>query len=96
MKKKATPEENTRADRIAEAAEELQGYCLRTAEEHFEAYGLDYDTFTMAELGIVDEIVFMCDCCGWWCEADTSEEIYGELLCWRCAQDIEGEEEEDE
>ena len=91
MKKKATPKEITRANRIVEVAEELCGNCLKTAEEHFNKYGLDYGAFTDEELGLVDEIVFMCDGCGWWCEADISNIINGEHLCWRCAQDVEDE-----
>jgi len=37
-----------------------------------------------------------CDCCGWHWHIDHLEQVHGELLCWKCADDLENEGDEDE
>lgn len=43
-------------------------------------------------LRYLDSIIFLCDCCSWWCEVSEANEHedYGQDICNDCYSDIEG------
>ena len=43
--------------------------------------------------GMVWQEIACCDGCGWHFHADNLEQVEGENLCWKCAQDAEEDEE---
>ena len=63
-----------------EAIQHLRGSCAPLWEDYSE---WEDEVF----LGIVDEAIFNCSQCGWWC--DTSDlsrnEHIGELICVECS-----------
>lgn len=65
-------------DSIDELIEALQGSC----------YDLDTEGLTDKELEYIDENIFICVSCGWWCESGdyNSEacEATGEDVCSEC------------
>lgn len=74
-------------EQIANVAEHLRGTTL-SLEEGFEREGLKYDDATPGDLAELDQIVFLCDVCGWWCEiSDEAEtEDDAEQVCIECAE----------
>jgi hypothetical protein len=61
--------------RICQKIEELRGT----------TNSLDLDEFTTAELMVLDEEIFECEQCGWWCSKD--EESEHPLVCTECAEE---------
>ena len=63
---------------LQELIEALQGTC----------YSLDTDGLTEDQLGQIDDQIFLCAECGWWCEAgDYNQEACeatGEDFCSEC------------
>lgn len=43
---------------------------------------LGLDEFSTAELMVLDEEIFECEQCGWWCDKD--EESENPLVCTEC------------
>jgi len=67
-----------------EVAEELQGSCkfLSTALEERGAEGMDNNAEFCARL---DELVFCCIRCDWWCEqSEMAENPADEWICQEC------------
>ncbi len=75
--------------------ESLQGTCMKTIDEEKVHFGWGKDEeLTDEELSEIDNCIFQCDCCGWWCE--TSEEGNsgdGERICRDCSDNDEDWEE---
>ena len=63
---------------IEEVIDRLRGTCMET----FEA-----DEYTDDELKYLDENIFECARCGWWCDIDESNDIHGENYCDDCYGD---------
>ena len=50
-------------------------------------YEEDYQ-LTIRELGLIDDAIFQCVCCGWWFDtAETSERAFDEMVCRYCEDD---------
>ena len=56
---------------ICEKIEDLKGTCN----------SINLDDFTVVELQLLDEEIFLCDQCGWWCPI---EEITEDNICQDC------------
>lgn len=70
-----------------ELAEQLLGTCNNElGEPLYEKYSLNAD-FTST----FDDLVFNCDCCGWWFEANEQDEEY---RCEGCHDEAEDSEED--
>lgn len=70
---------------IHELADDLQGTC-QTLEQVQERLGIG--ELTVADHQYLDSLVFLCDRCGWWCEAcEESREFPG--TCDDCNPDEE-------
>lgn len=39
---------------------------------------------TKEELNILNERIFQCDGCGWWCETSERNDLCGDALCEDC------------
>ena len=56
---------------------DLQGTCETIS--HFLSEEMEESELTQDELEQIDNEIFLCDLCGWWCEV--SEQNEKELLC---------------
>lgn len=64
------------------AAEELEGTCQSLYDVVSEE-DMDDPDF----LGALDDLVFLCACCGWWCEtSELVEDQDGEGVCIDCGE----------
>lgn len=63
-------------------------------------WGEDIEHLSDAHRSIVEDMVWTeihtCDSCGWHWHVDHLEHVNGESVCWKCAEDYENEEEDDE
>lgn len=69
-------------------AEYLQGTCGTLAdavESHYE--GMTEDDLTSEDFDAIDNIVFLCEECGWWCEVSEYSDIDDSEKCRDCAGD---------
>jgi len=67
----------------------LAGTCMQTWERCLEGYNIVLEDLfkvvkerTVTEL--LDELVFECDGCGWWCTTGEANDGDGEVLCDDC------------
>lgn len=67
------------------AAERLQGSAQSLANLGPEFEALQNDSVFCAEL---DQLVFECECCGWWCDAGEMSD--SESDNWECLECTEG------
>ena len=87
------PEFLTKEELIAYAAESAIGesYGIEDSFDSFLGWIGDVDFYyadlTTEELGIVDDIVFTCDGCGWSYPADERRVYNGSAYCADCAGD---------
>jgi len=69
-------------------AENLRGQCVHDIEFFCEERGINYDDLTLEDLQYIDNIVFCCAGCGWWCEiGDVADGDQQELYCSDCGED---------
>lgn len=61
---------------VTKVAESLQGTCDSEPEE--------MEGFSQEQLEELDNLIFRCTCCGWWCEAGEAEDKDGEDVCGNC------------
>ena len=78
---------------IAELIADLQGTCKSISD--FLPEGMNQDDLTQNDLSEIDQEIFLCDGCGWWCEVSESNDRGGENVCDDC-KDEENEDEENE
>lgn len=67
-------------------AEELSGTCAigqNSIEQRCEDRGLP--PLSIEDLAVIDELVFLCEGCGWWCGCDELDDSNDEQLCGDCA-----------
>jgi len=61
-------------DTIQSKIEDLKGTCNT----------IDLDDFTFEELELLDEEIFQCSTCSWWCDIDEEVGEGTSLLCKDC------------
>jgi len=72
---------------VDELIENTVGTCF-SLEEHLEYFDMELDDLSMEELGYIDDSIFVCDCCGWWCElSELVPEIEDATVCMGCEED---------
>jgi hypothetical protein len=75
-------------EEIADLIGALQGTCGDMNSTIMELFGEDYseDDLTEEERNTIDNQVFLCTDCGWWCEAcqESQECLDGERICEEC------------
>lgn len=75
--------------------DKIVNICLGTCNEDLESAisyhypEMDVDDLTLEDHDLIDNEMFLCDACGWWCEASELEEEF----CTDCSNE---EDEEDE
>lgn len=86
-------QENIDMEKVIEA---LQGTCKPLEYGIQAALGDDteVDELTEEQLSHLDQEIFLCDTCGWWCEIAVSNDDNGDNVCDDCYEDEEEEEDE--
>lgn len=64
-----------------------------TLEEYYP--GMEYSDLTSSDHATIDNEMFECGQCGWWCEAGEAHEGNMEDVCSDCHEEKDGEEEEE-
>lgn len=60
------------------------GSCSSISLYHEEHYNLDYEEI----LQVLEEgEIFLCECCGWWCDQSDMNDVHGEYHCTDCCED---------
>ncbi len=89
---------------IQQIIDRLQGQCMITLADACEEVGLKEDDLTSSDHDMIDNQIFNCEKCGWWCEigeANINPEGGGDI-CNDCKEEDENQgedfddEEEDE
>lgn len=75
----------------------INGTCMNTVESMTEELypEMSENDLTQEDYTEVDQQIFLCACCGWWCdqsEANESEE-YDQDICDDCNEEDEDEQE---
>jgi hypothetical protein len=80
-------------DVAAHVAEELRGQCQHNLLDVLERIGHPELETDQAFCDAIDQEVFLCTCCGWWCEQSEAGEDNegGEPQCDECAPEEEDE-----
>lgn len=69
-------------ERIEEFVESLRGTC-RSIDEACNEFGMTFEDLTGEDLEYIDNEIFCCEDCGWWCElCETSYTV--ENTCKDC------------
>jgi len=77
-------------DAIQKVVDELRGSC-DSLQSVAERHGLDPDSELLTDA--VDQQIFLCSECGWWCEMHEEVSAFAgldEWTCRQCAQDNHG------
>lgn len=66
----------------------LRGQCVHDMEHFAEHEGLSIDDLTIQDCQYIDDHVFYCTMCGWWCDidelADDEDGTRHDLICTEC------------
>jgi hypothetical protein len=65
-------------------ADELRGTCDGCVDDKIEEHGF---ADVMALHYALDDLIFNCVRCGWWCEIAEAVETDGEFYCDQCADE---------
>ena len=79
-------------EQINELIDYLQGTCKSLDQGIYELFDIDHSDVTndMAMYNQIDNAIFNCGRCGWWCEVGDwiiQEEFCGEEICSQCGED---------
>ena len=76
-------EVNLNEEQLNKLINHLQGSCDNIdsyIEEEFDA-----DSLSTENYATIDQAIFLCDECGWWCSQDENSEKVEEWVCEDCA-----------
>lgn len=79
---------------VEDIASELEGTCSVSNDlsNIIEEAGFNEDTLPISFFQAIDEKIFCCANCGWWCSSDEKEySQYDEEICSQCKDDEENE-----
>lgn len=83
-------------EQIEQIIQYLQGTCMNTVDSALnELFSLSESDLTEEQMEHIDQELFNCDVCGWWCESSENAGTDGENVCNDCSEDEEDEEDED-
>lgn len=69
---------------IHDVISDLSGTSM-TLQNVLDDYGKDEEDLSQADREAIDDNIFCCDCCSWWCEVDEKkEQESGEDFCADC------------
>lgn len=67
---------------IEKICDDLKGQCTKDLREVCEYYGINSDNLTKEDYWYINNEVFECDICGWWCDiADLSSKEHHGMVC---------------
>lgn len=69
--------------RIDKIIEELLG-TSQSLENVCNYFGISVKDLIENEIKEIDEEIFQCDGCGWWCETSERNDLCGDALCEDC------------
>jgi len=78
-------------EKLDEICGSLQGTCLNSLEQECENHGIDIDDLTYDDHLYIDEQIFNCTGCGWWCESSEANESDDGDICDDCNREREEE-----
>lgn len=64
--------------------EYLQGSCQTLEEGVNTVLGFELDELTQDDLQSIDEVIFICNECGWWCSQDENAGTEDSWVCTDC------------
>lgn len=64
----------------------LQGTCMSMSES-CEDLNFSEDDLTIKQLQEIDNWIFQCSGCGWWCERGEAHDVNGEDMCDDCYEE---------
>lgn len=74
-------------DQIYEIINDLRGTCQSFESIVVYHTNLTPDEIDPAFLDVIDENIFLCETCGWWCDEDEESETEGsENICKECQE----------
>ena len=72
---------------LDEIVDELLGSC-QSLDDVLDGHFIEIDDLSMKDLGYIDDAIFNCDYCGWWCElSEISIDIEDGQVCMDCEED---------
>lgn len=74
---------------LEQIVDDLRGQCARSLEDCLEEMGVDYLALDPADHAAIDERVFCCEGCAWWCEAEELNNETDRNLCDECNEEEE-------
>jgi len=69
---------------IDQLISDLSGTCS-TIEEHLPE-GMEEDDLTPEDYSAIDDQIFKCATCSWWCEIQEAVDDHGEDVCQDCSE----------
>jgi formylmethanofuran dehydrogenase subunit E len=69
------------AEVSGQVAYEVAGTCDTHTQDYFDLHGITHDEFDEI---LINEGIFLCDSCGWFCYDDESNVINGDQVCDDC------------
>ena len=71
--------------------EYLQGTCMNSLDDVIQIFYPDMteDDLIQKDYDFIDNEIFLCDECGWWCEICESNDVDGDNKCDDCAEEEE-------
>jgi hypothetical protein len=69
---------------VQKLIEDLQGTCS-SIDDHLPE-GMNWENLTDEDHEAIDNEIFLCAECGWWCEACESNDKDGEIVCDDCKE----------
>jgi len=71
---------------IDDVIADLQGTC-QTLEYALNYYDVDISELSQSDFWHIDNAIFLCDVCGWWCDSGDYSENAPEGVCSQCGED---------
>ena len=71
---------------LQDIVEDLKGQCSHDLEHFLEVRELSSDDLTKEDEAYIDDNVFLCEVCGWWCGSDEMSGN-GDMTCDECTSD---------
>lgn len=79
------------AGEIEDLIQHLQGTIMSLDSAVEEMFGMDWMDLDVDALAEIDNSIFCCESCGWWCEvSEMSMEVPDDLVCQGCEDEYLG------
>jgi formylmethanofuran dehydrogenase subunit E len=89
--RKITVSRHLTQDEVNELVNYIQGTVMSLDNATEQLFGVSEMDLDIESLSMIDDYVFECSNCGWWCEISEQNEIYGDSVCDGCLDEEEYE-----